>query len=68
VNFVKWYLQGVYEEFCGVVHSGVYDEFCEVVPSGGVRRIRTKDITVYKIPCHNSDCYGKLLRLVFHVL
>jgi len=25
LNFVKWYLQGV------------YDEFCEVVPSGGVR-------------------------------
>jgi len=43
-------------------------EFCEVVPSGGVRWFRTQNITVYKIPCHNSDCYGKLLKLVCHVI
>ena len=37
MNFVKWCLQGVYDEFCEVVPSGVYDEVCEVVPLGNVR-------------------------------
>ena len=37
MNFVTWYLQGVYDEFCEVVPSGVYDEVCEVVPLGNVR-------------------------------